>query len=465
MTTDLCFMSATDLAAAIADRRVSPVEVVDAYVARIERLDGHYRAFAETTFERARERAREAERACTSGAVLGALHGVPVAMKDLFDTARVPTRCGSTILAQHVSPTSAAAVERLEAAGAIVLGKLRMTEFAGIEHHPALPAPRNPYSASRSPGGSSSGSGVAVAAGLCAAALGSDTVASIRNPAAWNGCVGLKPTFGRISRRGVFPLAACFDHVGPMTRSVHDAALLLRILAGHDAADPMSLRETPPSAWPRLDAPRALRVGHDEAFTRGGSHPAVVGPVLEALDALRIHRATVTPVSIPMTDASIEHYDAIFLSEVAEAHRAFRPAHDREYGPAFRSVLDASESVSRDALVRAHRFRAAFADAMDHLFTQVDLLLMPVAPINAPPIVPNLTWTRPVLNFLRFTYHWNLIGLPALSLPWGLDAEGLPCAVQLVGPRGGEERVLAGSLELERHLPRPPESSGARIVS
>lgn len=455
MTTDLCFMTATDLAAAIAGRRVSPVEAVDAYIARIERLDGHYLAYAETTFERAREQARAAERACASGAVLGPLHGVPVAVKDLFDTAQVPTRCGSLLLAQHVPATSAAAVERLEAAGAILLGKLRMTEFAGIEHHPALPAPRNPYSNSHSPGGSSSGSGVAVVAGLCAAALGSDTVASIRNPAAWNGCVGLKPTWGRVSRRGVFPLAACFDHVGPMTRSVRDAALLLRVLAGHDPADPTSLRETPPAAWPRLDAPRALRVGHDEAFTRAGTHPVVVAPVLEALDALQSLGATVTPVSIPMTDASIEHYDAIMLSDVAEAHSALRPTREHEYGPAFRSVLRASDAVSRDALVRAHRFRAAFADAIDHLFTQVDLLVMPVAPMNAPPIVPDLTWTRPVLNFLRFTFHWNLIGIPAISLPWGLDAEGLPCAVQLVGPRGGEERVLAAARQLERGLPRP----------
>ena len=204
---ELCFESASALARRVARKDLSPVELVDAYIARIESCDAHYGAYLTLAFEQARAQAVEAEATIMAGKPLGLLHGVPVAVKDLLDTAGTKTTCGSSILANNVPDASATAVLKLEREGAILLGKLHMREFAGAGYHPSLRAPHNPHDAKRSTGGSSTGSAVAVAAGLCGAALGSDTVTSIRNPAHWNGCVGLKPTYGRVSRHGVYPLA------------------------------------------------------------------------------------------------------------------------------------------------------------------------------------------------------------------------------------------------------------------
>ncbi len=456
MGEDLCFEPAVRLAARIASKELSPVELVDAYIARIEALDGHYRAYLTTTFERARERAAAAERAVMAGESLGPLHGVPLAVKDLLDTAGVRTTCGSSILGEHVPERSATAVLRLEQAGAILLGKLQMTEFAGIAHHPSLKSPRNPYDARRSPGGSSSGSGVAATAALCAGALGSDTVASIRNPAAWNGCVGFKPSYGRVSRSGVFPLARSLDHVGPLTRTVEDAALLLGAIAGHDPCDATSMRGVLPAAWPRISAPGSLRVGYDESFVRTGAQPEVAGCVIEVLSLLEETGAEVVPVAIPLVDESLPHYDHIFSAEVSAAHRELYPAHADEYGPAFRGMLEHAATTTTDDLVRAQQFRMAFADAVADLFSRVDLLVTPVGPINAPPQGATIAWDPGLIGFLRFTYHWNLVGAPALALPWGLDAQGLPQSVQLIGPFGADARVLSIGAAIERGMPRPP---------
>jgi amidase len=453
---DLCFATASELARRVATKELSPLELVNAYIARIEACDAHYRSYLTPTFERACEQAREAEQAVMAGVPLGPLHGVPVAVKDLYDTKGVRTTCGSTILADHVPKRSAAAVTRLESSGAILLGKLQMTEFAGIAHHPKLLSPRNPYDPRHSPGGSSSGSGVAVAAGLCAAALGSDTVASIRNPAAWNGCVGFKPTFGRVSRQGVFPLAHSLDHVGPLTRSVEDAARVLASIAGHDPQDPTSLRGSPAPSWPRLAPLEPLRVGYDESFVSEATQPAVAECVTEALAALEGAGARVVPVTIPMTDESAPHFNHVFSAEVSAAHRAFYPERAAEYGDEFRGLLEQAQDTGTNDLVWATQFRLAFADAIAELFTRVDLLVTPVGPMNAPPAAATIPWDPRLLGFLRYTYHWNLVGAPAIALPWGLGADGLPRSIQLIGPVGEDERVLSAAAALERPMPRPP---------
>jgi len=456
MDADLCFTPASELARLVASRALSPVEVVEAFIARIESCDAHYRAYATTTFDRARAQAKAAEAAVMAGDALGPLHGVPVAVKDLMATEGIATGCGSTILEGDVPRDSATAVIRLERAGALLLGKLRMTEFAGLAHHPELASPRNPYAAGHTTGGSSSGSGVAAAAGLCAAALGSDTVASIRNPAAWNGCVGFKPSFGRVSRYGVFPLAQSLDHVGPLARTVEDAARVLGAIAGHDAKDPTSRREAPPTDW--LSAmPAPLRVGYDESFVATDSSPTVVGAVGEALAALEARGAEVVPVEIPLTGESLPHYNHIFSAEVSAAHRAFYPARAAEYGPEFRTLLERSGATTPDDLVHAQQFRMAFSDAVADLFTRVDILLTPVMPLNAPPDGGAIGWDPNLLRVLRFTYHWNLAGAPAIALPWGLDDAGLPGSVQLIGPVGADARVLSVAAAIETPLPRPPE--------
>src|SRR5262245_62823306 len=251
---DLCYESTVSLARRIRAREVSPVEAVTAYLDRIARVDPRVHGYLHVAADHAIAAARRAEQALAGGRELGALHGVAVAVKDLFDTAGIPTTCGSPrILGGNVPTRTATAVERLERAGAVLLGKLHMTEFAFINHHPDTRPARNPWATDRSPGGSSSGSAVAAAAGLASATLGTDTTASIRLPAAWCGAGGLTPAWGRGARDGVFPLAASFDHVGPITRSVADAALVLHCIAGPDPRDPSTRRQSVPPVEP---APR-----------------------------------------------------------------------------------------------------------------------------------------------------------------------------------------------------------------
>ena len=221
--------------------------------------------------------------------------------EDIFDTAGMPTTCGSPrIFGSKVPARTATAVERLEQAGAVILGKLHMTEFAFITHHPDTPLAQNPWAAARSPGGSSSGSAIAAACGLASATLGTDTAASIRLPAAWCGAVGLKPTLGRVSRDGVFPLAASFDHVGPITRRVADAALLLHCIAGPDPRDPSTRRQAPPPAEPRpRDDFKGVRIGWDEEFVIMGVMPDVVAAVRAARDRMEALGAAIVPVELP----------------------------------------------------------------------------------------------------------------------------------------------------------------------
>jgi len=392
-----------------------------------------------------------------AGKALGPLHGVPVAVKDLLDTSNLRTACGSIVLADYVPQESATAVIRLEQAGAVLIGKLQMTEFAGTAHHPKLEPPRNPYDETCSPGGSSSGSGVAAAAGLCAASLGSDTVASIRNPAAWNGCVGFKPSFGRISRHGVFPLAHSLDHIGPLARSVEDAVLLLEAIAGHDQKDLTSRRDALAIDWRQNVRSAPLRVGYDEAFVTSECHPDVVQVVCEALAVLEADGAEIVQTTIPMTDQSLVHFGNILLAEVGVAHRKLFPSRADDYGPQFRSLLERAQRVTAEDLVYAQQFRMAFCDAIADLFTRIDVLLTPVMPFNAPREGAGMASIEDALSFLRFTYHWNLAGTPALAVPWGLDAQGLPQSVQIIGPAGDDTGVLSVGAALERPLPRPPE--------
>ena len=238
-------------------------------------------------------------------------------------------------------------VERLEAAGAVLLGKLNMTEFAMSGYAPSLPIPRNPWDPARHTGGSSSGSGVATAAGLCFASLGTDTGGSIRNPSAWCGVVGLKPTYGRVSRHGIFPLGMTLDHVGPMTRSVADAAAVLQVIAGEDVNDPTSLAAPAPECSAALTrGVRGVRIGVDERYMGEYVHPDVVAALFAALDVLKRLGAAVVPVSLPVVDDVLEAWSVICAAEAAVAHEATYPARADEYGPTFRSFLEYGTRLS-----------------------------------------------------------------------------------------------------------------------
>jgi amidase len=466
---DLCYESTVSLARRIRAGEVSPREAVSAYLERIERVDPRVHAYLHVAADHALQAARRAEAALAQRRELGPLHGVPVAVKDLFDTAGMPTTCGSPrIFGGNVPARTATAVERLEQAGAVLLGKLHMTEFAFITHHPDTPIARNPWAADRSPGGSSSGSAIAAASGLASATLGSDTAASIRLPAAWCGAVGLKPTWGRVSRDGVFPLVASFDHVGPITRNVADAALMLHCIAGPDPRDPSTRRQAAPPAQPApRDDFKQVRIGWDEDYMTMGVTPDVVAAVLAARDRMEALGATIVSVELPDLECTVTTFTDVFDIEMRAAHASLYPEHAADYGPLTRHAL--AHFWTRDPLIHVDGAIAAraFRQRIDRLFDEVDVLLCPVSQLTASPLVGDEIITEifgsdhgNIIRLTRLTSYWDLAATPAISLPWGFDGDGLPLAVQLVTRVGTDEVLLSLAARLEAEAPdrgrRPP---------
>ena len=466
---DLCYEPTTSLARLIRAGEVSPTQAVDAYLDRIAHVDPRVHSYLHVAADHARRSARRAEQALAERRQLGPLHGVPVAVKDLFDTVGMPTTCGSPrILGGNVSSRTATAVERLEQAGAVLLGKLHMTEFAFISHHPDTRPAQNPWKLDRSPGGSSSGSAVATAAGLASATLGSDTAASIRLPAAWCGAVGLKPTWGRVSRDGVFPLAASFDHVGPITRTVADAALLLHCIAGPDPRDPSTRRQAVPPAEPApRDDFKGVRIGWDEEFVTMGVFPEVVTAARAARERMEALGATIVPVELPDVESIVTIFADVFDVEMRAAHAGLYPARAEDYGPLTRHAL--AHFATRDPLVHVEGaiLARAFRQRIDRLFDDVDVVLCPVGALPAPPQVDEQVIIeifgqdhRNIIRLTRLTSIWDLAATPAIALPWGFDGDGLPLAVQLVTRVGTDEALLSIAARLEVEAPdrgrRPP---------
>jgi amidase len=461
MAQDLHWLTLTDLAARIAAREVSPIDATQAMLDRIERLDPSLHAYFTVLPERAMAQATRAVAEIAAGRIRGPLHGVPIAIKDLYDLEGVPTTAGTTVLRDRVAASSCTVVERLEAAGAIVLGKLALTEGAMIVHHPTVTPPINPWNADRWTGASSSGSGVATAAGLCFASLGSDTGGSIRFPSAACGIVGIKPTWGRVSRAGVFPLAASLDHVGPMTRSVADAAVVLGVIAGADPRDPTALQEPVPNymAAPERSV-RGLRIGVDERWVTGGMDPEVTGLVLATTDVFRSLGAHIVPVNMPSTDAVAMTWYIICTTEAAISHTSLYPEHADDYGPAFRGLLDAGRGLPATVYAGAHEARLRFAGELAGVFQGVDLILSPSLGLPTPTIPFDASDQETTGLALRFTAPFDLSGSPTISVPCGFTADGMPASLQLVARHLDEETLVAAGYayecSTEWHLRRPP---------
>ena len=464
MDNDLCYGTLTDTAALLRRREVSPVELTRAVLARIERLEPQLHSYITVLPERALERAGVAERELGTGTDRGLLHGMPIAVKDLCFTKGIRTTCASRVLADWIPAFDATVVGRLEAAGAVLLGKLNMTEFAMSGYARALPIPRNPWDLGRDTGGSSSGSGVATAAGLCFASLGTDTGGSIRGPAAWCGVVGLKPTYGRVSRHGIFPLGMTLDHVGPMTRSVADAAAVLAVIAGADANDPTALEAPVPDCTAALRrGVRGVRVGIDERYMGEYVHPDVVTAVRAAVAVLERLGAEVIPVSIPAVDAVLEAWSPLCAAEALVAHAATFPARADAYGPSFRSFLEYGTRVSGAAYAQAHVLRTDFARRLQQVFDRVDVFACPGMFMQAPPagaLDPYAPFTPDIAPFMRFTAPFNFSGNPTLSVPAGFSDDGAAHGLQLVGPLLGEAILCQVGHAYEQatdwHHRRPP---------
>jgi aspartyl-tRNA(Asn)/glutamyl-tRNA(Gln) amidotransferase subunit A len=466
---DLFFTSMTELSRMIATKAVSPVEVVRAHLDRIAALDPGLRAYITVCDEAALQAARAAETALMSGGVVGPLHGVPYALKDLYDTAGLRTTGGSRILADRVPGRDATVTQRLTRAGAILLGKLNMVEFAyGPEGlNPHYGHARNPWDGGvhRMAGGSSSGSGVAVAAGLAPGSLGSDTGGSIRIPSSLCGITGLKPTYARVSRAGVLPLAWSMDHVGPMTRSAADCALMLGAMAGYDPADAStSVLPVPDYSAALTGDLKGLRVGLLRGFFLEGAAPEVRAAVEAAAATLARAGAVVDELSLEHMGLVPAASTAIVAAEALAYHAEFLRTRASEYDPDVARRLRLSAFVGGADYVRAQQVRGLVRDAVDAALARRDVLLAPSTPIVAPALNERQTTlgdgpsdVRGAL--LRFTRPFNLSGHPACALPCGFTAGGLPIGMQVVGRPFDEATVLRAADGFQRltdfHARRP----------
>jgi amidase len=448
MEAPLHWLSLLEVSKRLASKVVSSVELTEHMLARIERIDPVIRGYARVTAERAMSAARRADAEIARGVLRSALHGVPLAVKDLCDTAGVVSAAGMPLRGDHRPDTDATVVQRLEAAGAVLLGKLAMTEGASAAHHPDIPHPRNPWNLDRWAGASSSGSGAATAAGLCFASLGSDTAGSIRYPSAACGLAGIKPTYGRVSRAGIFPLAATLDHVGPMARSAADAGAVLQVIAGRDAGDPTtSNREVGDYLSGDEHSLAGVRLGIDEGYATGTFDTSIGAALERSKAALEDAGAKVVPVSIPPLVDVLQAHAVIFHAEVARTHMdlGLFPARSDAYGAHLRGVIEIGLGLSAAEYARAEECRLGFRGDMSALMENVDLILCPSS-IGPPPPhrfvePPPTNDFREMGQIMRFTAPFNLSGSPTITLRSDFDSGGLPVAVQLVS-RDFEEALL-----------------------
>jgi aspartyl-tRNA(Asn)/glutamyl-tRNA(Gln) amidotransferase subunit A len=447
------------LAEKIRAKELSPIEITDAYLERIEALDEKILAYITVTAEDARVAARKAEDEILHGNWRGPFHGVPIGLKDLCNTRAVLTTGGSKILGAFVPDFDCTVWARLREAGAILLGKLNLHEFASgaTNTNPHWGTCRNPYDLHRIPGGSSGGSAAAIVAKMAAATIGTDTGGSIRIPAAFCGCVGMKQTWGRVSRYGVLPLADSLDHAGPITRTVRDAALMLQVIAGHDIHDSTSSDEPVPDYVRALDGNlKGVRVGIIKELLIGISDEVALA-FNAALREMRILGAQVDEVSIPHIEMAATIATNITFVEAAEYHEQWMRTRPHEYGADVRHMLEAGMMTPAIYYVRAQRSRAAIlAEALKAL-DDCTVLAAPTAAIPAPRIdvggralSDNGEQIDMVAAVFRFTAPFNVTGQPALAMPTGLAPNGLPVSIQIIGKPFDEATVFRVADAYER---------------
>lgn len=436
--TDLHYESLLGVSAKIRSRQVSSVEVTRAMLDRIERFDGRLNSFLMVMPEAALAAARRADEEIASGQWRGPLHGVPLGVKDLLFTKGLPTSAGMRIHREFKPDYDATVVARLKRAGSVIIGKVHMTEGATLDHHPDFPRPDNPWVADHWTGVSSSGSGVAPAAGFCYGALGTDTGGSIRIPSACCGLSGIKPTWGRVSRYGLFPLGQSLDHIGPMARTTADAAAILKVIAGADPNDPTALPDPVADYLSEIGAGvEGLVIGVDWAFATNDVDPDMAAAFKAAIATLEDLGAQVRPVSFPPHPTS-EAFP-LMMAEIVASHQDTFPSRADDYGPSLRGMLESGSEVTGQMVVRSNLARLRFNGQLARLFQDVDILAVPTLTRGAP------SWTEveemaqdmvAMMNgLMRYTVPFNLSGSPTLSVPCGFDARGLPLSLQLVGRR------------------------------
>jgi len=459
---DLTKQTVASLSRLIKSKEISPVEVTEASLERIAKLDGTLKAFVTVTESQAIQAAKDAEKSIMAGKYVGPYHGIPIGLKDLYYTKGIPTTASSKVLADFIPSYDATVVAKLKAAGVVILGKTNTHEFAyGYISSPTV----NAWDTQRIPGGSSGGSGCAIAASMCLAATGTDTGGSIRVPSAMNGVVGLKPTFGRVSKYGVIVLAWSIDHAGPMTKTVEDAALMMNIIAGYDPKDPSSANV------PVLDYARALkggianmRLGIPKDNFLEPLDPEVSAAFQKAVEVLKKLGARMEEVSLPNAGLAGKIGFYMVCSEASAYHERWFKTKADLYTPAVRRYLKWGNLTGAALYIKAQRIRTLISNDFDLAFKKVDAIITPTLPITAPKVgedeVSVGTTKMPLSDACRRNmYPLTLTGLPAMSVPCGFSHANLPIGLQIIGRPFDEPRVIRIAHNYEKstdwHLRRP----------
>lgn len=438
----------------IQSRERSSVEVTRALLERIDSVDAGLHSYVTLMPDQALAEAQIADKEIAAGRARGVLHGVPLAVKDLLWTANVPTAHGTTIHKSFKPREDATVVHRLRDAGAVLLGKLQQTEGAFADHHPAIKPPVNPWGEMLWSGASSSGSGVATAAGLCFASLGTDTGGSIRFPSAANGVTGIKPTWGRVSRYGAFELAASLDHIGPMARSTADAAAVLQVIAGADSKDPTASQEQVPDYLAQMTRGlRGLRVGFDAGWTLDRVDESTKAVLQEALQLMEPLGAALREINFPDSEQALQDWTPMCAVETAVAHEETFPARREEYGPSLAAVIDMGRQMSATDYQKLWLRRADFRGRVNAVFRDVDLLLVPATAIAGASMELMSrfgTDARLFSDMLRYTCPFDLTGHPSITLPGGRTKDGSPVAFQFIAPHFAEHLLVRAGWAYQR---------------
>lgn len=452
--TELHYLELLEIGRQIQSRERSSVQVTQAMLDRIARIDGRLHSYATPMAEQALAAAHAADAEIAAGQARGPLHGVPIAVKDLLWTHDAPSAHGMTIHKNYRAPEDATVVRRLREAGAVLLGKLQQTEGAFADHHPLIVPPVNPWGDTLWPGASSSGSGVATAAGLCFASLGTDTGGSIRFPSAANGVTGLKPTWGRVSRYGAFELAASLDHIGPIARSAADAAALLQVIAGADPKDPTASQEPVPDYLALMTRGLSgLRVGIDRAWTLDRADAPTRAVLQSVLDLIEPLGGRVCEVAFPDAEQALQDWTPLCAVETAVAHEGTYPARKDEYGPGLASVIEMGRQISATEYQKLWLRRAEFRGRVNAVFRDVDLVLVPataVAGASMELMTRFGTDAQLFSDMLRYTCPFDSTGHPTITLPGGRTPEGAPVAFQFVAPHFGETLLARAGWAYQR---------------
>lgn len=455
---ELLNLDLVDVAARIQSGEVSSYELVEASLEQVRALDPDIKAFITVMDDQARKLAKAYDSEIKAGVYRGPLHGVPIAVKDILHLEGFPTTAGGRQLGLEPSMVAATVVQRLRAAGAVVLGKLNMHEFAyGVtSDNPHFGQVRNPWNTEHMPGGSSGGSAAAVAARMCYAAIGTDTGASVRLPAALNGVVGVRPTVGRVSNHNVIPLCWTLDTVGPLARSVRDCAVMLEAIAGHDPQDPSTQAVPVPAYSKELDAElNGVRITLLDGVSLENLDTAVRRSMLSSLEALERAGAQVSTSKVDGLEHALSALMTIDVAEPAAYHHPLIRNAAANYGDDVRQLLRAGELYSATDYIHAQRYRRYLAEQLENIFKRSDVIVVPTLPFPAPPVGTSkldLAGNSESLlsAAMRFTALASLAGLPAISVPCGYSDNGLPIGIQFIGHPFGEAALLSIAAGFER---------------